>query len=296
MSRRFDTIAIIAKTREPSLAEILHSLMAHLQSLRHRILLDGSTRAWLGDRPELPTVSREQIADEADLAIVVGGDGTFLDAARTLVDAGVPLLGINAGRLGFLVDVSPRDMLVQLDEILNGRYVDDARGMLTARIIRDDQVVATGDALNDVVLHIRDLVRMIEFDTWVDEKFVNTQRADGLVVATPTGSTAYALSGGGPILAPSLEAIVMVPICPHGLSNRPVVVAANSRIEIVLNERNQTHAQVALDGQMNIDLEPSDRLIITGKPVKVNLIHPVGYDYMQILRRKLSWGEQPCAC
>ncbi|MCG5499610.1 NAD(+) kinase [Ectothiorhodospira lacustris] len=294
MNPSFHTIGIIAKTHEQRLGHILEALIGHLQHHQRRILLDDTVLPWLeddtlGGEP----ATRTRMAAEADLAIVVGGDGTFLGAARTLVDAEVPLLGINAGRLGFLVDVSPHEMLGRLDEILSGLYVEDRRSMLHARLMRGDDVVAAQDALNDVVLHIRDAIRMIEFDTWINGRFVNTQRADGMVVATPTGSTAYALSGGGPILSPCLEAVVMVPICPHGLSNRPLVVPAGNRIEIAVNEHSRTLAQVAFDGQDTFDMEPLDRIVIEPKPRKLRLIHPTGYDYLQILRVKLGWGEQP---
>lgn len=293
MNLSFHTIGIIAKTQEQRLGHILEALIGHLQHHQRRILLDDSVLPWLDAPPAGEAVTRAQMAAEADLAIVVGGDGTFLGAARTLVDAEVPLLGINAGRLGFLVDVSPHEMLGRLDEILSGLYVEDRRSMLHARLMRGDDVVAAQDALNDVVMHIRDAVRMIEFDTWINGRFVNTQRADGMVVATPTGSTAYALSGGGPILSPCLEAVVMVPICPHGLSNRPLVVPAANRIEIAVNEHSRTRAQVAFDGQDTFDMEPLDRIVIEPKPRKLRLIHPTGYDYLQILRVKLGWGEQP---
>ncbi|SEP82454.1 NAD+ kinase [Ectothiorhodospira magna] len=293
MNPSFHTIGIIAKTQEQRLGHILSALIGHLRHHRRRILLDDTVLPWLGDAADSLPVPRSQMAAEADLVIVVGGDGTFLGAARTLVDAKVPLLGINAGRLGFLVDVSPHEMLGRLDEILSGLYVEDQRSMLHARLLRGDDVVAAQDALNDVVMHIRDAVRMIEFDTWINGRFVNTQRADGMVVATPTGSTAYALSGGGPILSPCLEAVVMVPICPHGLSNRPLVVPASSRIEIAVNEHSRTLAQVAFDGQDTFDMEPLDRIVIEPKPCKLRLIHPIGHDYLQILRVKLGWGEQP---
>ncbi|EHQ52412.1 sugar kinase [Ectothiorhodospira sp. PHS-1] len=293
MNPSFHTIGIIAKTQEQRLGHILEALIGHLQHHQRRILLDDSVLPWLDDTSAGEPVTRTHMAAEADLAIVVGGDGTFLGAARTLVDAEVPLLGVNAGRLGFLVDVSPHEMLGRLDEILSGLYVEDRRSMLHARLMRGDDVVAAQDALNDVVMHIRDAVRMIEFDTWINGRFVNTQRADGMVVATPTGSTAYALSGGGPILSPCLEAVVMVPICPHGLSNRPLVVPAGNRIEIAVNEHSRTLAQVAFDGQDTFDMEPLDRIVIEPKLRKLRLIHPTGYDYLQILRLKLGWGEQP---
>lgn len=296
MQPKFNQIGVIAKTAEPRLREILAGLLAHLQQQGCQLLLDESVQPALEKALVAEVVTRKEIAQSADLAIVVGGDGTFLSAARSMVDAGVPLLGINAGRLGFLVDVSPETMLEQIDAILAGAYVVDERSLLQAEVYREGERLAAGDALNDVVLHIRDVVRMLEFDTWVDGLFINTQRADGLVVATPTGSTAYALSCSGPILAPCLDAMVLVPICPHGLNNRPLVVPGNSRIELAVNEHSRSRAQIALDGQNNLDLEPQDRVVITQKQGKLRLIHPQGYDYLQILRAKLGWGEQPAAC
>ncbi|WP_006786075.1 NAD(+) kinase [Thiorhodospira sibirica] len=289
----FQTIGIIAKRDDERLAHLLPRLIRHLQGHHRHILLDASAvtvlRQPLGGEPT--TLAR--LAKQADLAIVIGGDGTFLMAARALVDAGVPLLGINIGRLGFLVDVSPHEMASRLDEILAGEYVQDYRAMLCAEVYREEQRIARYSALNDVVLHIRGVVRMIDFDTWIDGHFVNTQRADGMVIATPTGSTAYALSGGGPIIAPSLDAMVLVPICPQGLSNRPLVVHTKSCIEIRVNHDSRTRAQVSFDGQNDIKLKRQDRLLITQKPRKLRLIHPVGYDYLSILRAKLGWGERP---
>lgn len=286
----FDTVGIIAKRGDERVADILHALHGHLCAQSREVLLDRS--ADIGMDPSV-LVEREELAARCDLAVVIGGDGTFLNAARSLIADDVPLLGINVGRLGFLVDISPQDMTQCVDEVLQGHYDEDRRSVLHARVLRRGAVVAEGDAVNDVVLHIRDAVRMIEFETRLDGRYVNTQRADGIVVSTPTGSTAYALSGGGPILHPGLDALVLVPICPHTLSSRPLVVDAGSRVEIVFGADNQSQAQVAFDGQSNLDLQPEDRIEITRHPHRLRLIHPRGYDYLQILRAKLRWGEQP---
>lgn len=288
----FKTIGLIAKQDDPRIREALHAIYRHLSGQVDEILLDASTGGVLTGA-DCRQASREELAAAADLAIVVGGDGTLLYAARTLAEAAVPVLGVNLGRLGFLVDVSPEEMDARLSAILAGDYIEENRALLHGRIERDGKVLGESPALNDVVLHIRDVVRMIEFTTYIDGAFVNTQRADGLVVSTPTGSTAYALSGGGPILHPSLNAVVIVPVCPHTLSSRPLVVNADSRIEIVVCAQNQTHGQVAFDGQANIDLKGDDRIIIEQLPQKLRLIHPRDYDYFQILRAKLRWGEQP---
>jgi len=288
----FRTVGVIAKQGDTRLVDTLGSLLDHLAGHRLHILLDESARGLL-PTPGHDLVDREVIAQQADLAIIVGGDGTLLNAARSLTPANVPLLGVNLGRLGFLVDVSPDEMASRLDEILAGQYVEDQRTLLATEVIRAGHTIARREAFNDVVLRIREVVRMIEFETFIGGRFVNTQRADGMVVATPTGSTAYALSGGGPILHPSLDALVLVPICPHTLSHRPIVVDADSRIEIAVCRQNPSQVQVSFDGQANVDLQPEDRVVIGRQAQRARLLHPTSYDYFHILRAKLRWSEQP---
>ena len=288
----FQTIGVITKQSDPRLGDTLQALLEFLASRDLDILVDASAAPLL-NHPAGRVVTREELALKADLAIVVGGDGTLLNAGRTLADADVPLLGINLGRLGFLVDVSPEEMTARIDEILGGDYREARRFLLDAAVVRGEEVIGRAVALNDVVLHVRDVVRMIEFDTYIDDHFENTQRADGRVVSPPTGSTAYALSGGGPILHPALDAIVLVPVCPHTLSHRPIVVKGDSRIEVRVCAHNKDPAQVSFDGQANLDLEPEDRIVITKKQKPLRLLHPKGHDYFHILRAKLRWGEQP---
>ena len=289
----FKTVGIITKRSDERLVHILKSLITQLLEHGCRVLLDDSARQWLDSDHGCEAATLDELGERADLAVVIGGDGTFLSAGRAMVDYKVPLLGINIGRLGFLVDVSPHELHTRLDEILAGEYVEDRRSLLATRVVTNGADPVERLSLNDVVLHIRDVVRMIEFETRIDGRHVNTQRADGIVVATPTGSTAYALSGGGPILAPSLDALVLVPICPHGLSNRPLVVHGDSEVEIRVCEENRANAQAAFDGQDSTTLGPGDRLIVRRRHTPLRLIHPVGYDYLQILRAKLGWGEQP---
>jgi NAD+ kinase len=227
-----------------------------------------------------------------DLAIVIGGDGTLLNAARILAVHQVPIVGINMGRLGFLVDVSPAHMLDSLADILSGRYITEERFLLEATVERDGRTLVRHLALNDVVINNQFQTRMIEFFTHVDGRDVNHERADGIIVATPTGSTAYALSSGGPILHPALSAIALVPICPHTLSHRPLVIDSNSEITIVIDPDCKTVAQASFDGQANIELKPSDRIQIKHSGVNARLLHPRGYDFFDILRVKLNWGKQ----
>ncbi|MCA1805361.1 MAG: NAD(+) kinase, partial [Xanthomonadaceae bacterium] len=233
---------------------------------------------------------REELAARCDLAIAVGGDGTLLNAARSLADAGVPLLGINRGRLGFLADILPADMTSSLDRVLAGHYQEEERTLLHAEVLRNGECLHQSDALNDVVIHKYDIARMIELETHIDGRFLNTQRSDGLVMATPTGSTAYALSGGGPILHPTLSAIVLVPICPHTLTNRPIVINDHATIEVILHGGSTTEAQVTCDGQVKFPLDCGDRVRVCRKDKTIRLLHPPGHDHYEVLREKLRWG------
>jgi NAD+ kinase len=291
MRSPFKRIGLIGKSDERSVTSTLQALVALLERHRLRILLDESIAGMVtGDA--WPVVSRDAMAGECDLAIVVGGDGTLLNAARSLAEPGVAVLGVNLGRLGFLVDVSPEEMDTQLGRILNGEFIEEPRTLLHAAVRRNGQPADTRTALNDVIIHKKDIARMIELDTWIDGRFLNRNRSDGLIVATPTGSTAYALSGGGPVLHPGLDAITLVPICPHTFSNRPIVINHNSTIEIVIHE-GTLQAQISCDGQINLTLDPGDRITVRKADHTLRLIHPPGYDYFDMLRRKLRWSEQP---
>ena len=285
------TIGIIAKTEGDAVPGTLATLYEFLVSKSIGIFLDKSTEGLL-DINDMDFCDRETIGQQCDLAIVVGGDGTFLSAVRSLADYKIPVLGINLGRLGFLVDISPDDMIECLGQILAGKYVEETRFLLFSQVVRDGKVISEADAFNDVVVHIRDVARMIEFQTYINGQFVNFQRADGIVVSTPTGSTAYALSGGGPLLHATLDAIVLVPICPHTLSNRPLVVNADSNVEIIIGDSKQSTAQVTFDGQTAFDVKAGDRIIIKRKQNPIHLVHPASYDYYEILRAKLRWSEQ----
>jgi NAD+ kinase len=242
------------------------------------------------DTHDFPVATLDQMGAVADLAIVLGGDGTLLNIARALVDHRVPLIGVNQGRLGFLADVSIDTMFSTLDEMLAGQYVAEERIMLMASVERADDVLIAAYAFNDVVVSKSTLGRLIEFEVYIDNQFVYSQRADGLVVASPTGSTAYALSGGGPILHPTLEAVVLVPICPHTLSARPIAVNSHSEIEINLIHADD--ARVHFDGQQHADLRIGDRVVIQRATNTVRLLHPIGHNYYDTLRQKLHWGEK----
>lgn len=286
----FSTIGLIGKYNDASVAPTLDQIAGWLRQAGRRVLLDEQSAARVTVRgPEVAT--RRLIGRQADLAIVVGGDGTLLDAARALVDFQVPIVGVNLGRLGFLTDVSPNEIPAGLDEILQGRFREELRLMLHAQVLRGEQTLSEAMALNDVVVHKRDVARMVELDTFLDGQLLNAYRSDGLIISTPTGSTAYALSCGGPILHPALEALLVAPICPHTLTHRPIVVGADAQIEICV--RNTTHTQITCDGQISLPIEPGDRVVVRQKRRRMRLLHPVGHDYFELLRAKLRWGVNP---
>ena len=237
-------------------------------------------------------MTRQQLGEQSDLIMVVGGDGSMLHAARDLVDYDVPLLGINRGRLGFLTDIHPDEIETKVTEVLDGRYVITRRFMLECEIVREGNPVGYGTALNDVVLQPTDSIRMIEFDLHIDQQYVYTQRSDGLIVSTPTGSTAYALSGGGPIVHPNLHAIDIVPINPHLLSNRPIVVSGNSKLEVKIAADNEIYPVMVCDGQSSIKAEPGDQIVIRRKNKEIQLLHPVEHDFYETCRSKLHWASR----
>jgi len=293
MDYRFKTIGLIGKYNDPSVTNTLTHLAAFLRRRRLRVILDEESASTFRGRQGVDLSDRVAIGKECDLVIVVGGDGTLLDAARSLVDSEVPLLGVNQGRLGFLVDVSPAEMTQRLEEILCGRFLEDKRCLLSARVVRDGATIESSDALNDVVVHKNDVARIIEMQTYLNGTFINAYRADGLIISTPTGSTAYNLSCGGPILHPSLNALVLLPICPHTLTNRPVVVSAEGEIEILVTGWHSQYTPVICDGQVVLKMEPGDRVLINARSNKLTLLQPAGHDYFEILRAKLGWGVQP---
>jgi NAD+ kinase len=282
--------ALIGRFSDARVAESALTLLPHLRSRGVRALLPADDPL---DAPaDLVTrIPEERIVDEADLVIAIGGDGTLLYAARLVAHRGVPLIGINRGRLGFLTDVLPKDMLASVDAALEGRCERDERSLLEARLLRADGSSAKALALNDVVLQKWDTGRMLDFETWIDGAYVNSHGGDGLVVASATGSTAYALSSGGPIVSPHLDVLVLAPICPHTLSDRPIVVSGRSVIAIELIDRPDTRAQVTCDGVALGELAAGDRLEVHPTTQKITLLHPDKFEYYRLLRSKLHWGR-----
>jgi NAD+ kinase len=282
--------ALIGRFSDARVAESALILLPHLKKRGVRALLPESDPL---DAPaELVTrVPEGEIAERADLVVAIGGDGTLLYAARLVAHRGVPLIGINRGRLGFLTDVLPQDMLSSVDAALEGRCEPDQRSLLEARLIGAGGTTTRALALNDVVLQKWQTGRMLDFETWIDNAYVNTHGGDGLVIASSTGSTAYALSCGGPIVAPHLDVLVVAPICPHTLSDRPIVVSARSVIAVKLIDRPDTRAQVTCDGVPLGELQPGDRLEVHPTAQKITLLHPQKFEYYRLLRSKLHWGR-----
>jgi NAD+ kinase len=284
--------ALVTRFADERVGESARALAAHLRARGLAVLAPAEEHPRL-DLESVQFVDDETLAQSADLVIAIGGDGTLLYAARLVAPRGTPLLGINRGRLGFLTDIMPDDMLAGVDAALAGECSRDERQLLRAELHREsDQTVLTGLALNDVVLQTSKSGQLIDYDTWIDGHFVNSHGGDGLVVASATGSTAYALSCGGPIIEPSLEVMVLTPICPHTLSDRPIVVSARSRIEMQVLARPETHAEVTCDGRVLNRLAPGDRLFVTTEGRRITLLHPKGYDYFRLLRSKLNWGRR----
>jgi len=266
-------------------------LIEFLQSRNMDIILEHST-AELVPKHCLPVCKRHELGAESDLVIVVGGDGSMLNAARVLVDHDVPVLGINRGRLGFLTDIRPDEIEATLGVVLDGSYHEESRFMLEFAVKRDGDLLPGGTALNDVVLHPGTAAQMIEFELFIAGQFVNSQQSDGLIVATPTGSTAYSLSAGGPIMHPSLNALVLVPMYPHTLSSRPLVVDADNEIRIAVVNQRAISPLVSCDGAVRFHTEPGDEIIIRKKARPLRLIHPLDYNYFEVCRSKLGWGNR----
>jgi NAD+ kinase len=289
MNASFKTVALIGRFADPLVADAMLALADHAARRGARVLIDADCPAEFASAVE--RIREAELSAGAELLVAVGGDGTLLHAARLAHGTNVPLLGINRGRLGFLADVSSSEMLERFDEVLAGHYTRDVRHVLEARTVHPGAPERRARALNDVVLQKWQTGRMLDFETWIDDRYVNTHGGDGLVVATPTGSTGYAMSCGGPIVEPNLDALVLAPICPHTLSDRPIVVSARSRIEVRVVAQAPVKTQVTTDGVVLGELKPGGRLLIARADSDITLLHPPGHDFYRLLRSKLHWGR-----
>ncbi len=290
MPKEFRTIALIGKYQSPEVAESLSVLAAFLRERGLTVLVEKETAQTAGTNGYTVT-DYERIGTEADLAVVLGGDGTMLHAARRLAGFGVPLVGVNQGRLGFMTDIARDAMLEGIGGLLAGQYVTERRVLLEAEMLRGGERIYHTRALNDVVVNKGQQGRLIEVELKIDGELIYVLRADGLIIATPTGSTAYALSANGPILHPAVAGIAVVPLCPHALSNRPITIADTSRIDITLVQPHEARAH--FDGQDTCDALAGDVVRVSRSPFALTLLHPPGYSYFAMLREKLHWSATP---
>ena len=290
MNKPFRRVALVSRPQTESVGETVREIAAFLAERGVSVLIEERSAAALGSTG-LETATLERIGHEADLAIAIGGDGTMLGAARALAPHEVPLVGINHGRLGFITDIGLDSWRQALSSILEGHYASEERTLLTARVVRDHEVVWTELALNDVVVNRSSRTGMIELQVHVDDLYMYSQRADGLIIATPTGSTAYALSANGPILHPQLAGIVLVPVAPQSLSNRPITLPDDVTITIRVVEGREP--RVAGDMQVFSDLQVGDDIIVQRAAFTTHFLHPPGYSYFATLRGKLNWHELP---
>ncbi|MBW5803109.1 NAD(+) kinase [Coxiella endosymbiont of Ornithodoros amblus] len=286
----FSRIALMGREGVEEVPETLVALKDYLVSLNREVILEENA-AHIINGGRLLTVPASDLKKKADLLIVVGGDGSLLNAAHIAVPQQLPVLGINRGRFGFLTDIPPND-LTQISNILDGHYREEVRFLLEATVEEGNEIVAKGIALNDIVLLSGNAPKMIEFDIFINDEFVCNQRADGLIITTPTGSTAYALSGGGPILHPQLNAMALVPMFPHTLSSRPIVVDAESQIKITISPENDVFPYVSNDGQERVSIKPGGKVYTRQYLYPLHLIHPTDYNYYETLRRKLDWEKR----
>lgn len=287
MKKTFGTVALIGKYNSPEIATPLLELADFLEARGVQVMIDRLTASHI-TQCRYPVLALEELGSRADLAVVIGGDGTMLNIARTFAPYDVALVGVNRGRLGFLTDISLETMIETIGAILDGHFVTEDRMLLEAEVHSGAERVFEVLAFNDVVLSKGVRGSMIEFEVLIDGESIYTQRSDGLIVATPTGSTAYALSSGGPIVHPSLRVMTLVPVCPHTLSNRPIVISSDSTVEIVVHSADDPRAH--FDSHSHFELREGDRVVVRRYRHTIGLLHPVGHSYYAMLRQKLNWN------
>ena len=292
MNQKFQRVILYARHHRANqgVNESLQRLVDFLQDLPVDTLVDVDTASHF--TTNLPILAREKMDKDKDLIVVVGGDGSLLSAARMAVDVEVPVIGINRGRLGFLTDISPLDIEQQIGAVLSGHYHEEQRFLLSTQIFDEKNTYYRGTALNDVVLGRGNETHLIEFDVYIDEQFVCHYRSDGLILATPTGSTAYALSAGGPIMHPALNAIVLVPMFSHSLSSRPLVIDAEAVIDLIISDNNESDLRISCDGHESRMVKPGQHVCIKKTATRLRLLHPIDYQYYDTLRIKLGWESK----
>jgi NAD+ kinase len=289
MKTHFKTIALIGKPNHYEALKTLTKIYHWLEPFKVKVLAEPQ----IAKKLRIPDAcTLDEIGKKADLAIVVGGDGQMLGAARVLCRHKVKVIGVNRGHLGFLTDIKPDDFEQPLEEILKGKFVLESRFLLEVELYRHNQLQSTNHAMNEIVLHAGKVAHMIEFEIYIDDAFMYSQRADGIIIATPTGSTAYALSAGGSILSPDLSAVMLLPMFPHTFSARPIAIDSNHRIKLVVAPENNLGQSISCDGQIHIPVLAGDEILIKRSKNKLDLIHPEGYSYYEVLRTKLKWGSK----
>mgnify|MGYP003384828711 CR=1 FL=1 len=295
MNKTYKTIGLIGKPDHAGAKVTIETLFRFLDENGINVLIDSAVAQSLDMKLELKSANQCSITDigeQAELAIVVGGDGYMLGAARVLAHYDIGVIGVNRGNLGFLTDLSPNELIEPLSKILNGECYQEKRFIIEAEVYRHGKLKSANSAVNEAVLHAGKVASMIEFEVYIDGSFMFSQRSDGLIISTPTGSTAYSMSAGGPILTPNLNALSLVPMFPHTLTSRPIVVDGDSEIKLVLAKENQENLQISCDGHVILAVMPGDEVIIKKNTCPIRLIHPIGHNYFNVLRTKLSWGNK----
>ncbi len=283
------TIGIISKPQQDAIRQIVPALLEWLKQRQIAALCDQETADCVG--PLCPVHAREELAARADMLLVLGGDGTLLAVARAAGEREVPLLPVNLGSLGFLTSVKLDELYTVLEEVQAGQHRISERIQLDTEVVRGGEVLVRNRALNDAVLSKATLARIIDMELSIDGRYVCSYRADGLIIATPTGSTAYSLSAGGPIVYPTVDAFLVTPICPHSLTNRPLVIPDSMTLELAF-QASDNAAYLTLDGQVGVELQAGDRVVIRKAATRLKLVRPLRKTYFEILRNKLKWGER----
>ncbi len=286
---KIQTVGIITKPRKREIVSVVEELIQWLEKRRVKIVFDHETADLLGKSGG--GVARNEIPELVDLIIVLGGDGTMLAVARVMNEKEVPILGVNFGNLGFLTELTLNELFPTLEQVFENRHRMDSRILLAVEVVRTGEVISRHQALNDAVINKGAMARMIDFTVFVDNQLLSLYKSDGLIVSTPTGSTAYSLAAGGPIVYPSMEAFVITPICPHTLTNRPIVIPDHSVVQIEIRPGGES-TFLTVDGQVGLGLHELDRIVISKSTRKVHLIQPGLKSYFDVLREKLKWGER----
>ena len=292
MKKEFNVVAIVARRLTDRILESITKIDSLLIEMGIQTLLEEKVLLALKLNRGDGVVTRAELGGVADLVIVVGGDGSILGVSRDLAGSGVPVVGVNRGSLGFLAAIAPGDIEEKFEQILSGDYSIEDHFLLEAQVFRDDVLVSSSTALNDVVVNPSSMSRMMEFDLLVNEEFVYNQRSDGIIVASPTGSTAYSLSAGGPIMHPRLDAVVVVPMFPHTLTSRPLVVSGDSTVMVRIIDAAEGAPQLSCDSQINLPLEVGDVVKVGKSEEPLNLLYPAGHSFYESCRSKLDWASR----